>query len=68
MPEEPKLLGGKSAEEVAYELLGDILAVERRTRSYANIRDGQKLADRKYLLDTYLECIAAVKCTRVVTS
>ena len=68
MPEEPDSSAESPPRRSLYELLGDILAVERRTRSYANIRDGQKLADRKYLTDTYLECIAAVELHPRVTS
>ncbi len=53
----PVRLGGKSAEEAALELLEKIAAVEKR-EFYAH---GKHPADRKYILDTYDECLTAAK-------
>jgi hypothetical protein len=44
-------VGENSAEEVAYKLLFDIIRNER----------GSKVSDRKWFLDTYAECLLAVK-------
>jgi len=42
-----------SAEDVAYKLLFDIIRNERGSST--------KVADRKWFLDTYAECLLAVK-------
>ncbi|WP_420431068.1 hypothetical protein [Hyphobacterium sp.] len=46
-----------SPEEVAYKLFQDVLNVEKRAL-YAH---GDNPADRKLILDTYAECLLAVK-------
>jgi hypothetical protein len=55
-----------SAPVVAYRLLEHIMRVENRTTE--NPRPGDmKRADRRYLLDTYAECLNAVVGQREVT-
>jgi hypothetical protein len=43
-------IGENSPEWVAYRLFGDIRGAENRSK-----------ADRKYILDTYAECLATVR-------
>lgn len=51
-----------SPEAVAYQLMLDIAAIEERSiGSY-----GANKPDRKWLLDTYSECLLAVRGGRVV--
>lgn len=54
-------IGENSPEQVAYKLLDLVMSAEKRTHQphMAN-RDGNTLADRKYILDTYAECLLAV--------
>ena len=56
-------IGENSPEHVAYKLLHDVMHLEKRTTTphMASRDGGATLADRKYLLDTYAECIMAVK-------
>ena len=42
--------GGNTPEQVAYKLLHDIAAIE-----------GKALPDRRWLLDTYAECLLTVR-------
>lgn len=58
-------IGENSPEQVAYKLLQDVMNAENRA-PYKN--DKRELADRKYLLDTYSECLRAVKGGRTVRS
>lgn len=51
-------IGENSPEEVAYKLLKTIASNERKTLS-GNMEPAS--ADRKWLLDTYAECLIAVK-------
>lgn len=53
-----------SAEHVAYKLLSVIASNE--SKSFGGMSPAT--ADRKWLLDTYAECIDAVKGTRSYTS
>jgi hypothetical protein len=48
---------GGSTERVAYQLLQDVMRAEGRALFDS---DKTKKVDRKYLLDTYAECILAV--------
>lgn len=50
-------MGENSPEEVAYKLLQDVMKVEDRA-TYNH--DKVTKADRKYLLDTYAECLMSV--------
>jgi hypothetical protein len=53
-------IGENSAEHVAYRLMENIAAVEKRSLFHA--RDSERtVADRKWILDTYRDCIEAVK-------
>jgi len=53
MADEPVInLGENSAEYIAYRLLGNICIAEKRPINGS---------DRKWLLDTYAECLNAVK-------
>lgn len=50
-------IGENSAEQVAYKLLNDVIAAEEyRYRSMS--KDGEA---RAYILDTYAECLQAVR-------
>jgi hypothetical protein len=49
-------LGENSPEQVAFKLLTIIAASEKKA-----INTGGATADRKWLLDTYAECLLAVK-------
>lgn len=58
-----------SPEHVAYRLLQEVMQAEKRTpmahvveRRESNVM----LADRKYLLDTYAECLAAARGHREI--
>lgn len=52
-------IGENSPEEVAHKLLHTIAKVENKAL-YAS--KDSPVADRKWILDTYAECILAVKC------
>ena len=52
-------IGENSPEKIAYSLLQDIMHIEGRTISPTSI-NGKTPVDRKWLLDTYAECIRAV--------
>lgn len=47
-------------EQVAYMLMCDVMGAENRVAAL-NPREGYQAADRKYLLDTYAECLLAVR-------
>lgn len=51
-------IGENSPEEVALKLLEKVSQVERRPLYRS---DDQQPADRKWILDTYAECLDAVK-------
>ena len=53
--------GENTPEHIAYKLLTDVMNVEDMSYWGAN---GKKRVDRKYLLDTYSECLDAVKGRR----
>ncbi len=52
-------IGENSPEEVAYKLPQDIMDSEQRTK-HPKLKE-KTLADRKWLLDTYAECLNATK-------
>ncbi len=57
---------GNTPEQVAYKLMHDIAAIEGKalltaTGAPASGRGGKELPDRKWLLDTYAECLLAVR-------
>ncbi len=61
--------GGNTPEQVAYKLMHDIAAIEGKALLTAtgvpgaapSGRGGKELPDRKWLLDTYAECLLAVR-------
>jgi hypothetical protein len=53
-------IGENSPEKIAYVLLCDIARMES-TVLHSNPSNGQQIATRQWLLDTYSECIEAVK-------
>ena len=53
-------LGENSPEYVAYRLLHEIMRTENKV-GYAPTDRSYQQADRKYILDTYAECLYAVK-------
>jgi hypothetical protein len=55
-------IGENSPEQVAYKLLHIIAANERKTLSSS--ATGVATAERKWLLDTYAECLTAVRGVR----
>jgi hypothetical protein len=54
-------VGENSPEEVAYKLLKDVSRVEGRIFTAEQGRSG---TDRAYILDTYAECLKAVRGDR----
>jgi hypothetical protein len=70
MTEAPVLhLGGEgSPEQIAYKLMLDVMKVENRTISSSAAAGPYTPADRHYLLNTYHECLMAVRGKRVVAS
>lgn len=53
-------IGENSPEQVALKLLREVMIVEGRVASPTAV-NGKTPADRKYLLDTYAECLRAAK-------
>ena len=53
-------IGENSREYVAYKLLQEIAETEGVTFSHKPFNE-KKSADRKYILDTYAECLEAVQ-------
>jgi hypothetical protein len=58
-------IGENSLEHVARQLLHEVMTAERKTTGKGGA-DGWTQADRKYLLDTYAECLRATRGLRVV--
>jgi hypothetical protein len=55
-------IGENSPEHVAYKLMERIAAIERKSlHNTENLRAGASAADRKWILDTYAECLKAAK-------
>ena len=59
------ITGGKSAAEVALSLLFEVSEAEDKRSSGGGWKGG---ADRKYILDTYAECLKAARSGRSLTS
>lgn len=57
-------IGENSPEEVAYKLMGTIASNEGKT--LRSTTSGAASADRKWLLDTYTECLMAVRGYRQI--
>jgi hypothetical protein len=56
-------IGENSPEEVAYKLLREVARAEGMNTVYTT---GNNKPTRKWILDTYAECLTAVKDQRVV--
>ncbi|MGL4966141.1 MAG: hypothetical protein ACRC67_33280 [Inquilinus sp.] len=56
-------LADSSAEEVAYRLLERIATIEKKNFS-GGWDTGETVPDRKWILDTYAECLEAAKGNR----
>ena len=58
-----------SAEKIALELFELIASAERKTKLHSyedsQLRSGWQTFDRKYVLDTYAECLDAVRGARL---
>jgi polysaccharide biosynthesis acetyltransferase WcbI-like protein len=50
-----------SPEYIAYRLFRHVASAERRTFDHKTRQEGESPADRKWILDTYAECIEAVR-------
>ncbi|MEM9682079.1 MAG: hypothetical protein AAF942_02330 [Pseudomonadota bacterium] len=57
--------GEGSPEMIAYKLMLDIMKVENRTISSSATAGPHTPADRHYLLNTYHECLMAVRGKRI---
>lgn len=53
-----------SAEHVAYQLMLDIARVEQKLLYHSPDPQGHAVADRRWILDTYAECLAVVRGPR----
>ncbi|WP_439573496.1 hypothetical protein [Phreatobacter sp.] len=54
-------LGGKSAEQVAYDLMEKIFLLEGKRWSSETRKGEEDHADREYVLDLYGECLHAAQ-------
>ncbi len=54
-------VGENSPEEAALKLLRYVASVERKTLHTTTPGSGEMPADRKWILDTYAECLKAVR-------
>lgn len=55
-------IGENSPEQVAYRLLERVAGLERKSiHGSSDLSSGWTAADRKWLLDTYAECLTAAK-------
>jgi hypothetical protein len=60
-------IGENSPEHVAWKLLHDVAAVEGKA-FHRTPGPNQEPADRKWILDTYAECIRAVRAPSLTAS
>ena len=60
--------GEGSPELIAYKLMLDVMKVENRAISSGATAGAHTPADRHYLLNTYHECLMAVRGKRIVAS
>ena len=64
MSEKPVVyVGENSPEQIAYKLMGHIAEVEKKVFRTAELGNST-VAGRKWILDTYSECLAAAKGLR----
>jgi hypothetical protein len=56
-------IGENSPQEIAYKLMRDIARVEDKLLERSEKNPG-KVANRKWILDTYMECLNAVRGQR----
>ncbi len=61
-------VGQNSPEYVALKLLEMVARVEKRTFYHSQDMRNETTADRAYLLDTYAECLEAVRGQRITKS
>ena len=61
-------MGEGSPEQIAYKLMLDVMKVENRVIANSATAGPHTPADRHYLLNTYHECLMAVRGKRVVAS
>ena len=61
-------IGEGSPEQIAYRLMLDVMKVENRVISTTAAAGPHTPADRHYLLNTYHECLMAVRGKRIVAS
>jgi len=61
-------IGEGTPEAVAYRLMLDVMRVENRTMSSGALAGAHTPADRHYLLNTYHECLMAVRGKRIAAS
>jgi hypothetical protein len=59
-------IGENSPEEVARKLMREIARVEQRSFNPARMAPDRKAADRRWILNTYAECLEAVKGNRTI--
>jgi hypothetical protein len=57
-------IGENSPEKIAYKLLHDVMTVEKKALVVHRQEGGITQADRKYIFDTYAECLHAVEGKR----
>lgn len=60
--------GEGSPELIAYKLMLDVMKVENRALASGATAGAQTPADRHYLLNTYHECLMAVRGKRIAAS
>jgi hypothetical protein len=69
MSEAPMVhIGEGSPEQIAYRLMLDVMKVENRIIATSASAGPHTPADRHYLLNTYHECLMAVRGKRIVAS
>lgn len=66
MAEQAVRLGGASHQEIAFKLMERVAAVEGRTLTAGSRPGDTDYSDRKYILDTYAECLLATYGNRHV--
>lgn len=54
-------MGENSPEKVAFDLMELVAQVEKKSRFFEGLKPGYVTMDRKWILDTYAECLTAVK-------
>jgi hypothetical protein len=61
-------MGENSPEQVAFKLLETIASIERKTLNHLKPESlaGREVAQRAWVLDTYAECLQAVRGKRAV--